>query len=235
MLLSVSSSGCCFRIRVGARGSRWSLWVRPFGQSGALKVVRRGWLDRHRLPTGAPWMHAQNLRLPVELPDVRSRLLGMSSIPLFAKVRFHTGSYSSAGRQQSQHSEAAEALLDICERRHFLRRREAPQQRSWDSYLKGSHLGFGPLAVELRKNLAAQWWETIVVFREQVFVVDTPVHDSSKAVEAPLGERLRVVPSKTLWEVLENEDLSKQELLASLEKMLKVSGMLRSSLLHGQF
>ncbi|KAL8163557.1 UNVERIFIED_CONTAM: DNA polymerase subunit gamma-2, mitochondrial [Gekko kuhli] len=175
-------------------------------------------------------MHAQNLRVPVELPGVQSGLLRRASIPVFPKGRFHTGSHSNAGQQ---HSEAAEALLDICERRHFLRRREAPQQRTWDSYRQGSHLGFGPLGVELRKNLAAQWWETTVVFREQVFAVDTPVHDLSEAVEAPLGEDLRVVPSKTLWEVLENEDLSKQELLASLKKMLKVSEMLRGSLLHG--
>ncbi|XP_060108545.1 DNA polymerase subunit gamma-2, mitochondrial isoform X1 [Heteronotia binoei] len=230
MLLSGSCCGCCFRLAVGARGCRWFLWARPLGLSKGLKGVRRGWLDSCKLPVGAPWMHAQNFRLSVELPGVQSKLLRMSSIPVFAKVRFHTCSPSSAGQQ---HSEAAEALLDVCERRHFLRRREAPQHRTWDLYLKRGHPAFGPLGVELRKNLAAQWWETIVVFREQVFAVDTPVHNSSKAAEASLEEDLRVVHSKTLWEVLENENLSKQELLASLEKMLKGSGMLRSNLLHG--
>uniref|UniRef100_A0ACB8ELL5 DNA polymerase subunit gamma-2, mitochondrial n=1 Tax=Sphaerodactylus townsendi TaxID=933632 RepID=A0ACB8ELL5_9SAUR len=175
-------------------------------------------------------MHAHNLRLPVNHPGVQSRLLRLSAIPKFAKECFHTGSPSNAEQWQG---EAAEALLDICVRRHFLRRRETPQQRTWDSYLKGDCPGFGPLGVELRKNLAAQWWETIVVFREQVFAVDAPVQDFSKAVETSPGEFLRAVPTKTLWEVLKEEDLSKQELLDSLEKMLKVSGMLRDSLLHG--
>nr|XP_056715953.1 DNA polymerase subunit gamma-2, mitochondrial [Euleptes europaea] len=230
MPLSGSSCGCCSRVRVGARRSWWFLWVRHFGLFKDLKGVRRGWLDRHRqLPEGVPWVRAQSLRPPVERPGVQSRLLRGSAVPILAEERFHTGPHSNAGQQ---HNGAAEALLDIGERRHFLRRGETPQQRTWDSYLKGGYPRFGPLGVELRKNLAAQWWETIVLFREQVFAVDAPVHDSSKAVETPLGECLRVVPTKTLLEMLKNECLSKQELLASLEKMLKASGMLRDSLLH---
>ncbi|XP_077184547.1 DNA polymerase subunit gamma-2 [Paroedura picta] len=230
MLLGAASWGCGFRVRFGARGSGRLLCRRHFGLSWGRKIVRRGWLDSLTLPVGTPWMRAQDLRLPVELSGVQSGLLSRSSLPMLATLRFLTGSHSSA---EQEHSEAAEALLDICERRHILRRGETPQQRTWDSYLKGDHPSFGPVGVELRKNLAAQWWESIVVFREQVFGVDTPLCDSSTSVEVLLEESLKVVPSKTPWEVLQNEASSKQELLASLEKMLKASGMLRGDLLCG--
>ncbi|XP_031208086.1 DNA polymerase subunit gamma-2, mitochondrial isoform X3 [Mastomys coucha] len=66
---------------------------------------------------------------------------------------------------------AGEALVDLCRRRHFLSG-TAPQL-STAALLSGCHSGFGPLGVELRKNLASQWWSSMVVFREQVFAVDS--------------------------------------------------------------
>lgn len=74
-----------------------------------------------------------------------------------------------------EHALAREALVDLCRRRHFLS--GTPQQLSTAALLSGCHSGFGPLGVELRKNLASQWWSSMVVFREQVFAVDSLHHE----------------------------------------------------------
>ncbi|XP_032175824.1 DNA polymerase subunit gamma-2, mitochondrial isoform X6 [Mustela erminea] len=72
-------------------------------------------------------------------------------------------------------SEGTEELLEICQRRHFFS--GSKRQLSRHSLLSGCHPGFGPLGVELRKNLAAEWWSSVVVFREQVFPVDALHHE----------------------------------------------------------
>ncbi|XP_054833812.1 DNA polymerase subunit gamma-2, mitochondrial isoform X1 [Eublepharis macularius] len=145
--------------------------------------------------------------------------------------RFGTGSPSHAAGQPGG---VAEALLELCERRRFLRRGPPPQHRTWASHLQGGGPGFGPLGVELRRNLAAEWRRSVVVFRERVFAVEAPVHRPAEAAGAPAGRAaLRVLPSEALWEIVESEDFGQQERLGSLKKALEASGVLRDSLLQG--
>lgn len=154
------------------------------------------------------------------------------ALPSFAQRRFHQASPSDSNGD-TQRCGVREALLALCQRRHFLRAGEDFQALTWDSYLRGGHPGFGPLGVALRKNLAAQWWESVVVFREQVLAIDALLHHSPGAGEVTEGDAFRVVHPKALWEYLEDEKLSKEQVSASVKKMLMVSGVLRDSLLHG--
>ncbi|KAJ6656499.1 hypothetical protein lerEdw1_003788 [Lerista edwardsae] len=188
---------------------------------------RRGWLESRRLPRVPTF----NSRLFTGRPGVHARLATAPATPLHAQLRCYPSSRSSKVEQRRQG--VAEALLGICQRRHFLRGGEEPQELTWDSYLRGGHPGFGTLGVALRKNLAAQWWESVVVFREQVLAVDAPLHRSPSAGGALAGAAFRVVQPAALWDVLRNEELSAEQKLASLEKMLNAAGMLRDSLLRG--
>ncbi|XP_063098501.1 DNA polymerase subunit gamma-2, mitochondrial isoform X2 [Cavia porcellus] len=125
-------------------------------------------------------------------------------------------------------AEGGEALLEVCQRRHFL---NGTKHVSRDSLLRGCHHGFGPLGVELRKNLAAEWWSSVVVCREQVFPVDALHHDPRPSL---LGDgAFRLVSAEALREILQDKELSKERLVAFLENLLKTSGKLRETLLHG--
>lgn len=125
--------------------------------------------------------------------------------------------------------EGSEALLEICQRRHFLV--DTKRQISRDSLLSGCHSGFGPLGLELRKNLAAEWWSSVVVFREQVFPVDA-LHVKS-GPSLPGDGAFRLVSAESLREILQDKELSKEQLVAFLENLLKTSEKLRENLLHG--
>ncbi|EPY86434.1 hypothetical protein CB1_000313038 [Camelus ferus] len=125
--------------------------------------------------------------------------------------------------------EESEALVEICQKRHFFS--GIKRQLSRDSLLSGCHPGFGPLGIELRKNLAAEWWSSVVVFREQVFPVDALHQEPGPSLT---GDRaFRLVSAEALREVLQQKDLSKEQLVAYLENLLKTSGKLRENLLHG--
>nr|XP_048673999.1 DNA polymerase subunit gamma-2, mitochondrial [Caretta caretta] len=151
--------------------------------------------------------------------------------PLLAQLRpYMGGPWSSA---EGQHWEGSEVLLDVCRRRHFLRG-DQQQALTWDSYLRGCHPGFGPLGLELRKNLVAQWWASVVVSREQVFAVDSLLHRAPGASMLPAGEALRLIQVGALREIFQNKELNKEQITAALENMLGTSGVLREDLLHGE-
>ncbi|XP_006886339.1 PREDICTED: DNA polymerase subunit gamma-2, mitochondrial [Elephantulus edwardii] len=132
-------------------------------------------------------------------------------------------------REAPEAGEGSEVLLEICRRRHFLCGSE--RQLSRDSLLSGCHPGFGPLGVELRKNLAAEWWSSVVVFREQVFPVDALHHRPGPA--RPADSAFRLVSADALRQIVQDKELSKEQLVAFLENVLKTSGKPRESLLHG--
>ncbi|XP_010615068.1 DNA polymerase subunit gamma-2, mitochondrial [Fukomys damarensis] len=130
---------------------------------------------------------------------------------------------------ENEQTEGSEALLEVCQRRHFLS--GTKQQLSRDSLLSGCHPGFGSLGVELRKNLAAQWWSSVVVCREQVFAVGALHHGPGPSL--PEDRAFRLVSAEALREILQDKELSKERLVALLDNLLKTSGTLRENLLHG--
>ncbi|TKC47141.1 hypothetical protein EI555_009124 [Monodon monoceros] len=125
--------------------------------------------------------------------------------------------------------EESEVLVEICQKRRFLS--GTKRQLSRDSFLSGCHPGLGPLGIELRKNLAAEWWSAVVVFREQVFPVDALYHEPGPSL--PGDSAFRLVSAETLREISQDKELSKEQLGAFLENLLKTSGKLRENLLHG--
>ncbi|XP_010328616.1 DNA polymerase subunit gamma-2 isoform X2 [Saimiri boliviensis] len=157
-------------------------------------------------------------------------LLTERSDPHGGHLRSHAELQGNGEHPEAPESgEGGEALLEICQRRHFLG--GSRQQHSRDSLLSGCHPGLGPLGVALRKNLAAEWWTSVVVFREQVFPVDALHHEPGPSLPGDSGFRL--VSAETLREILQDKELSKEQLVAFLENVLKTSGKLRESLLHG--
>ncbi|XP_071307317.1 DNA polymerase subunit gamma-2 isoform X4 [Agelaius tricolor] len=137
-----------------------------------------------------------------------------------------------SARPYSQGSSASEAaggaeLLEVCWRRLFLRGGAGPLP--WSAYLSGRHPGFGPLGAALRANLAAQWWDSALPVREQVFPVDAPLHGPPGALRDAQG--LRLLHPETLREALQGYGQSPGG--PALDEVLGATGLLRESLLPG--
>ncbi|XP_063265178.1 DNA polymerase subunit gamma-2, mitochondrial isoform X2 [Prinia subflava] len=118
-------------------------------------------------------------------------------------------------------------LLEVCWRRSFLR--GGAGRLPWSTYLSGRHPGFGPLGAALRANLAAQWWDSALPVREQVFPVDAPLHGPPGAPRDPQG--LRLLHPETLREALQG--CGQNPGGPALEEVLGAAGVLRGSLLPG--
>lgn len=138
-----------------------------------------------------------------------------------------------SARPYSEGGGASEAaggaeLLEVCWRRLFLRGGAGPLP--WSAYLSGRHPGFGPLGAALRANLAAQWWDSALPVREQVFPVDAPLHGPPGAQRDAQG--LRLLHPETLREALQGCGQSPGG--PALEEALGAAGQLRESLLPGR-
>ncbi|XP_013358629.1 PREDICTED: DNA polymerase subunit gamma-2, mitochondrial isoform X2 [Chinchilla lanigera] len=135
------------------------------------------------------------------------------------------------GRARAPEPAGPEALLDVCRRRHFLGGTEPPLGR--DALLSGRHRGFGPLGAALRRNLAAEWWASVVAGRAQVFAVDAPLLGARPAARGPPDAAAAALSAGALRELLRDGELSGERLVARLESLLSTSGQLRETLLHG--
>nr|XP_033817370.1 DNA polymerase subunit gamma-2, mitochondrial [Geotrypetes seraphini]XP_033817372.1 DNA polymerase subunit gamma-2, mitochondrial [Geotrypetes seraphini]XP_033817373.1 DNA polymerase subunit gamma-2, mitochondrial [Geotrypetes seraphini]XP_033817374.1 DNA polymerase subunit gamma-2, mitochondrial [Geotrypetes seraphini] len=147
-----------------------------------------------------------------------------------AKIWFHwllpCTKFPHYGTCTSEWFEIDEMLFDLCQHRHFISRAKLTKDSVWN----GCH-SLGPLGVELKKNLISQWWNSIVTFREQIFRVDT-LHQLPGVVNSDRSSAV-LAHSEALRDSLLNQKLTKEELVLSMESILKSSVTLRDNLLHG--
>ncbi|NWQ78690.1 DPOG2 polymerase, partial [Columbina picui] len=154
-------------------------------------------------------------RAPLGRSVLRRRLRGAEGLQAGSPARPY------AAATGGPEAASGEELLEVCRRRHFLRGGAEP----WRAYLSGCPPAFGPLGVGLRDNLAAQWWDSTVASREQVFAVDAPLHGPPAAGAPRAGPGLRLLHPDTLRGALRAGPAG--------EELLRSAGTLRESLLPG--
>lgn len=86
--------------------------------------------------------------------------------------------------------------------------------------------------MELRRNLLEQWWHSVSRSTAQVFGISTL--SSSKDTAATDGRgHLRVVDSEHLKQILEQRELSKEQLIQKVQTLLQRSTPVRTNFLQG--
>lgn len=129
--------------------------------------------------------------------------------------------YTTATGSRAEDSDHVETLLKLCSARYYI----ASGQVHRDSFQRGTGCVYGPLGMELRKNILDQWWNSVMRSRAQVFGIST-LHTSK---DGPL----KLVDSEALRKVLNQRGLSKNELVKQLSTLLQNSSSARTSLLDG--
>ncbi|XP_034044995.1 DNA polymerase subunit gamma-2, mitochondrial isoform X2 [Thalassophryne amazonica] len=120
--------------------------------------------------------------------------------------------------------DAISAFLRLCVDRHFIPRAHA--NSGWGR--GGTNCGgFGPLGAELRRNLLDQWWRAVTGSTAQVFGINSLI--SSK--DTPTNVRL--VESEVVNQLLDQQELSKDQLIQKVRALLQSSASLRTSFLQG--
>ncbi|XP_069023217.1 DNA polymerase subunit gamma-2 [Embiotoca jacksoni] len=118
-------------------------------------------------------------------------------------------------------------LLQLCVDRHYI----SPGQTNVELFQRGMSCSYGPLGMELRRNLLDQWWHSVTRSRSQVFGINTLSNSEDRAAGGQ--GTLRMVTSEHLQQVLNQQELSKEQLIQEADKLLQRSPSLRTNLLQG--
>ncbi|XP_051888894.1 DNA polymerase subunit gamma-2, mitochondrial [Pristis pectinata] len=119
-----------------------------------------------------------------------------------------------------------ETLLELCRSRHFVSGDEITQ----DMLVDGS-FNYGHLGMELKRNLATNWWDSMVLSREQVFGMQSP---HQLKVNQNSDKSMKLMDVATLQVALDKKDANKEGSV-SLKDLLKEYIILRPNLLQGAF
>ncbi|GCB71433.1 hypothetical protein scyTo_0001571 [Scyliorhinus torazame] len=118
-----------------------------------------------------------------------------------------------------------ETLIELCQSRHFI----TGDIITEDALINGWY-NYGHLGMELKKNLTSKWWDSVVLSREQVFGVMTP--HTLMGSQCSDNRSVRLMETAALQVLLNNKDLTKEEIVALLKDSLEESIILRSNLLQ---
>lgn len=120
-------------------------------------------------------------------------------------------------------------LLQLCMDRYYI----SPGQTNAELFGRGMSCSYGPLGMELRRNLLEQWWHSVTSgSKAPVFGINTL--SSSKDGETDGGGQVRMVESEKLKQLLQ-QDVSKELILQDVQALLQRSPSVRTHLLQGKY
>ncbi|KAF3687477.1 DNA polymerase subunit gamma-2, mitochondrial [Channa argus] len=118
-------------------------------------------------------------------------------------------------------------LLQLCVERYYI----SAGQANAELFQRGMSCSYGPLGMELRRNVLEQWWHSVTRSRAQVFGVNTL--SSCKDRETDAQRQLKIVECEQIKQILEQKEVSNEQLIQKVKLFLQMSPFLRTDLLQG--
>ncbi|XP_054635566.1 DNA polymerase subunit gamma-2, mitochondrial [Dunckerocampus dactyliophorus] len=142
-----------------------------------------------------------------------------------ANIWRHTRGHSTLPTNQD--SDQVRTLLQLFVDRHFI----SPGEINVELFKRGTSCCYGPLGLKLRRNVLHQWWSSMTGSRAQVFGINTP-SSSGYAVMDGWGH-LRITEPDDIKNILNQKELSKEQLIHSVHMCLQNSALLRTNVFQG--
>ncbi|KAF1395022.1 hypothetical protein PFLUV_G00007220 [Perca fluviatilis] len=127
----------------------------------------------------------------------------------------------------SEDLDKVRTLLQLCVDRYFV----LSGQTNTEQFQLGISCSYGPLGMELRRNLLDQWWHSVTRSTAQVFGINTL--SSSKDTATGGRGQLRIVETENVKRLLEQQELSKEQLIQNIQSLIQRSTSLRTNFLQG--
>lgn len=120
-------------------------------------------------------------------------------------------------------------LLQFCVDRYYI----SPGQVNAELFQRGCSCSYGPLGMELRRNLLEQWWHSVIGSTAQVFGINT-LSSSWQDTGTDGRGHVRMVEFEHFKQIFEEQELSKKQLIQKVETLLQRSPSVRTSFLQGR-
>ncbi|KAL1006055.1 hypothetical protein UPYG_G00067280 [Umbra pygmaea] len=144
---------------------------------------------------------------------------------LLCRLAFAAFQHSCTARSGAVDSDDTKTLMQLCTDRYYI----ASGEINRHFLQRGASCGYGPLGMELRKNILEQWWNSVIGSRAEVFGIST-LHTT---MGTERNGRWKIVDAENLSQLLTQKELSKDQLLQKLQTLLQNGTSVRTSLLQG--
>lgn len=119
-------------------------------------------------------------------------------------------------------------LLQFSVDRYYI----CPGQTNIELFQHGLSCSYGPLGMELRRNLLDQWWHSLSTSSTQVFGIKTLNCSKDPTVDG--AGKLGIVDLDNVTQILVQKDLNREELIQQVQELLRSSPFMRTSLYQGK-
>lgn len=119
-------------------------------------------------------------------------------------------------------------LLQFCVDRYYI----CAGQTNIELFQHGLSCSYGPLGMELRRNLLDQWWHSLSTSSTQVFGIKTLNCSKDPTIDG--AGQLGIVDLDNVTQMLVQKDLSREELIQQVQELLRSSPFMRTSLYQGK-
>lgn len=119
-------------------------------------------------------------------------------------------------------------LLQFCVDRYYT----APGQINIELFQHGLSCNYGPLGMELRKNLLDQWWHSVTTSSDKVFGIKT--RNCSEDTTIDRTGHFGIVDLDKVTKILGQKEQSRAELIQQVQELLQRSPFMRRSFFQGK-
>uniref|UniRef100_A0A3Q3X5T7 Anticodon-binding domain-containing protein n=1 Tax=Mola mola TaxID=94237 RepID=A0A3Q3X5T7_MOLML len=137
----------------------------------------------------------------------------------------HSGKHCST--EPGETPDPVRTLVRLCVDRHYI----SVGEGNAELFRRGVSCSYGPLGLELRRNLLEQWWHSVTRSSAHVFGINTVNISGDTAAGGP--EQLRIVESESFQRIFEKQKVSKEQLVQMLQELLLRSPPVRKNLFKG--
>lgn len=118
--------------------------------------------------------------------------------------------------------------MQLCVDRHYV----SPGQSNVELFQRGVSCSFGPLGMQLRRNILERWWHSVTTSSAQVFGINTLNRTEDAATDGQ--GQLKVVDSESFQHIFEQQEVSREQLAQKVQELLQKSPSVRRNLFKGR-
>lgn len=155
------------------------------------------------------------------------RLSIFKPTPYIVALSLH-GTRKHCNAPSAEDSDQVRTLMQLCVDRYYI----SPGQSNVELFQRGVSCSYGPLGVELRRNILELWWNSVTTSSAQVFGISTLNSIGDTATDGP--GQMKVVDSESFKHIFEQQNVSKEQLIQKVQELLQKSPSVRTDLFKGK-
>lgn len=157
-----------------------------------------------------------------------SRHLSIFKPPQYSVAACLHNTRNHCSAPSAEESDQVRTLMQLCVDRYYI----SPGQSNVELFQRGASCGYGPLGMQLRRNILELWWHSVTTSSAQVFGINTLSSTEDPATDGQ--GQLKAVDSESFQHIFEQQKVSREQLIQKVQELLQKSPSVRRNHFKGR-